>query len=71
MYRLSRTLRDQVVAFVHPAAKTKAELWLGRFILSAKRAALHPLRRLDAGQAQYRRRQIDKTDQPVGCAPAR
>ena len=34
-------------------------------VLARERASLHPPRRLDPGQAQYGRRQIDETNQPV------
>ena len=58
----------QVVTLVHPRPVSVAVLWLRDGKLAGERAALHPLGRLDASEAEDCRREVDEANQTVGCS---
>ena len=58
---------DAVNALVHAPTETKDERLHRRGELPGEGVALHPRGRLDAGEAQHRRREVHEADQPVAC----
>ena len=59
---------DQVVALVHPVGEAEDDLVRLRFVGAQEGPPLEVRGRLDAGQAEHRRSEVDEADQAVGVA---